>query len=90
MFCSQRGPELAGKTKFADSTTHFKHETLVKHNNGVEQKLCRDPCNGGAKAPLQRVKISESAEEAEMTIKFNTAHHRAREEVPSTAIPGNI
>ncbi|KAL7405852.1 hypothetical protein ABVT39_008619 [Epinephelus coioides] len=75
MSCSQCGPKFAGKTKFANSTTHFKHEMLVKHNNSIRHKLCRDRCNDGAKALLhtlfkRQASKNKSAEEAEMTMKF--------------------
>lgn len=64
---SRRGAEFAAKTKFADSTNHFKHETLVKHNNSIEHKLCQDRCNNGAAARKKNLKSAEEAEEVSST-----------------------
>lgn len=89
-YCSSY-PRTAGNTKFADSTgtSQFKHNTLIKHNLSLNHRVCRDMFINQKTTPLpvafrRQMTVNQSADEAEMMLKFNTAYFVAKEELPFT------
>lgn len=95
IYCRQCGPTVAGRTNFVDGTNQFKLHSVKLHGDSVKHRTCRDRCIARRAQPLptsfQRSEESNrSAEKAEMIIKFNTAYHIAKEELPFTKFKSEI
>ena len=81
-FCAKAGQDIAGKTEFITSSSHFKKETVKKHGDSTKHENARD-CVIARSAPratpivkaVQRAsdKVTEK-EMRELKIKFNAAY----------------
>lgn len=95
MYCKECGPSIAGGSKLAIGSTHFKRESLKLHGDSTKHKNCRDKCISRTAAPIKSAfqrqdAANRSTEEDEMVIKFNTAYNIAKEELPFTAFKSQI
>lgn len=94
--CCSRYPRTAGKMNFADSagTLQLKHNTLVKHNQSLKHRVCRDMLLNEKATPLlaafrRQEAVNHAADEAEMMLKFNMAYYVA-EELPFTKFKSQL